>query len=112
MYKIFEELCAKKNVTPYRVGKATGIATSTFSDWKNGHSTPKQDKLKKIANYFGVSVDYLMTGQEPEFSDDSAHLVAQIRNDTELTKALLKYFDLPDAKKKHVIETINLLTEE
>lgn len=114
MYSIFEELCKLNNVTPYKIWKETGISRSTFSDWKNGKSTPKQDKLAKIADYFGVTVDYLMTGKEPEtkeYSSEAAHLVAKIRKDTELSKALLKYFELPDAKKKHVVELINLLSE-
>ena len=74
-----------------------------------------QNKInsKKIADFFHVSVDYLMTGKEPEkdFSVESAHLIAQIRKDTELSDALKKYFGLSDAKKKHVIELINLLSE-
>lgn len=60
MYEIFEILLKEKNVTAYRVAKETGIATATLSDWKNGRSKPKQDKLKKIADYFGVSLDYLV----------------------------------------------------
>ncbi|MPN11830.1 hypothetical protein SDC9_159138 [bioreactor metagenome] len=35
-----------------------------LSEWKKGSYTPKQDKLQKIADYFGVTVDYLMTGKE------------------------------------------------
>ncbi len=66
MYEVFEQLLQKYGVTAYKVGKATGIASSTFTDWKNGRSIPKQDKLLKIANFFGVSSDYLMTGKEPE----------------------------------------------
>lgn len=64
MYEVFELLLNKYGVTPYKVSKETGISTATLSDWKNGRSTPKQDKLKKIADYFGVSLDYLMTGKE------------------------------------------------
>ena len=64
MYEIFERLLKEKGVTAYRVSKETGIGASTFTDWKNGRSTPKQEKLQKIADYFGVTVDYLMTGQE------------------------------------------------
>lgn len=64
MYEIFERLLKEKSVTAYRVSKETGIGASTFSDWKSGRSTPKQEKLQKIADYFGVSVDYLMTGKE------------------------------------------------
>ena len=67
MYEIFVKLLEKYGVTAYKVSKATGIAGSTFTDWKTGRSTPKQDKLQKIADYFGVTVDYLMTGkEEPE----------------------------------------------
>lgn len=64
MYEIFAQLLEKYNMTPYKVSKETGIAQTTLSDWKRGRSTPKQDKLQKIADYFGVTVDYLMTGKE------------------------------------------------
>lgn len=64
MYEIFAQLLEKYNVTPYKVSKETGIAQTTLSDWKRGRSTPKQDKLQKIADYFGVTVDYLMTGRD------------------------------------------------
>lgn len=64
MYEIFVELLQKRKVTAYQVCKATGIASATISDWKNGKSKPKQEKLKKIADYFGVSLDYLTTGRE------------------------------------------------
>ena len=64
MYSIFEELCAKRGVTPYRVCKETGITTATISNWKAGRYIPKSDKMKKIADYFGVTIDYLMSGKE------------------------------------------------
>ena len=64
MYSIFEQLCSEKGVTPYRVCKETGLTTSTISNWKAGRYTPKHDKLKRIADYFGVSVQFLITGKE------------------------------------------------
>ena len=66
MYEIFEKLCKEKGVTPYRVSEATGIKTSALSSWKAGRSTPKFEKMKIIADYFGVPVEYLMTGNMPE----------------------------------------------
>ena len=60
MYEIFERLLKAKGISAYRVSKDTGISTATLSDWKTGKSTPKADKLQKIADYFCVSVDYLM----------------------------------------------------
>ena len=64
MYEIFEQLCEKSGVTPYRVCKESEITTATISNWKAGRYTPKQDKLQKIADYFNVSVEYLMAGEE------------------------------------------------
>lgn len=63
MYEIFEQLLQKYGVTPYKVSKATGISQSSLSDWKMGKITPKTSTLQKIADYFGVSLDYLTTGK-------------------------------------------------
>ena len=60
MYEIFVELLKKHNVTAAQVAKDTGISQSTLSEWKHGNYQPKADKMQKIANYFGVSVSYLI----------------------------------------------------
>lgn len=64
MYEVFEKLLEKYDVSAYKVAKETGVTTATLTSWKQGKYTPKQDKLQKIADYFGVTVDYLMTGEE------------------------------------------------
>lgn len=84
MYEIFEQLLQKYNVTAYKVGKETGIPGSTFSAWKNGISNPKPDKLKKIADYFGVTVDYLMGNENnskpnTELTDDELKRLQVLR---------------------------------
>lgn len=66
MYEIFEQLMKSHGYTAYKVSVETGIAQSTLSDWKKGKSTPKNDKMQKIADLFNVTVDYLMTGKEKE----------------------------------------------
>ena len=64
MYEKFAELLVKNNKTAYAVSKETGIPQSVLSDWKRGRSNPKIDKLYKLANYFGVSIEYFLEGQE------------------------------------------------
>ena len=59
-YHRFEALLERNGTTVYKVAKATGISNSTFTDWKNGRSKPKTDKIKLIADYFGVSLDALL----------------------------------------------------
>jgi len=60
MYKKFAELLEKTGKTPYRVSKDTGISTATLTSWKQGEYTPKVDKLKILADYFGVSLEELL----------------------------------------------------
>lgn len=61
MYEKFAELLDKTNKTAYKVSKDTGISQSVLSDWKSGRSKPKVDKLKILADYFGVSIEYFLS---------------------------------------------------
>ena len=58
----------EKGITAYKVAKETGISTATLSSWKKGRYTPKKEKLQKIADYFGVRLEYL-TGASPYRTD-------------------------------------------
>lgn len=66
MYKKYAELRDNAGVTDYEVGKQTGIATSTLSNWKAGRYTPKIDKLKKIADFFGKPIEYFIEDEKQE----------------------------------------------
>lgn len=48
-----------------KVSKDTGIPLASLCDWQRGRSVPKAEKLLAIARYFGVSVEYIMTGKDP-----------------------------------------------
>ena len=90
MYDIFQKLLDSHGVTAYRVAKETGISTATLTQWKKGLSTPKQDKLQKIADYFGVSLEYIMTGKEKDggekyyLNDETAQAAQEIFENKEL----------------------------
>lgn len=66
MYEYYEALLKKYGVTTYQVAKATGISTASFTGWKQGKWNFKPDKLQKIADYFGVPLSYLLTGEMTE----------------------------------------------
>ena len=66
MYEIFEQLLQKNNLTPYKVAKEAGVTQTALSNWKTGKSTPTTKTLQKIADYFGVTIDYLMNGEEKD----------------------------------------------
>lgn len=59
MYSRYEELLKERGLKTSVVARDTNITNSTFTAWRKGEYTPKIDKLKKIADYFGVSVHWL-----------------------------------------------------
>lgn len=66
MYEKYVILRDEKGVTDYRVAECTGITKSTFTDWKNGRSKPKFDKLLALARYFDVPVEYFAEVEDKE----------------------------------------------
>lgn len=83
MYEIYCKLRNTKRCKDADVAKATGITKSTFSDWKNGRSNPKDEKLRKIADYFDVSLEYL-TGNS--FIEEMGHILQEERIDLGLSQ--------------------------
>lgn len=59
-YSKFEQLCQSKGITSVRVREELGISQSTMASWKSRGLTPKYETVKKLADYFGVTVDYLL----------------------------------------------------
>lgn len=113
MYAIFQQLLDKYHVRVSDVCKATGIRSGTFSDWKAGRYTPKADKMKIIADYFGVSVEYLMTGKDPNMEEgyyinDDARELAQFLFENPEYKVL---FDASRKVKKEDLQIVKELID-
>lgn len=113
MYEIFEQLLQKHGVSTYKVSKETGIAQSVFSSWKTGISTPKQDKMQKIADYFNVSLEYLTTGKEKEggetyyLNDETAEIAQEIFANKDLYHLLNMSKNLSPEQLHSLIELLN-----
>lgn len=92
MYEIFEQLLQKNGISAYRVSKEAGVTQTALSNWKNGRNTPSTQTLQKIADYFGVSIDYLMTGKESDKKEPQLNPKDQkdIENILQNTELLLK----------------------
>ena len=64
-WKNFLQICNDKNTTPTAVVSELGISRGSVTGWKKG-SVPNDGTLLKLADYFGVSVDYLLGNEEKE----------------------------------------------
>lgn len=58
-----EILRKRQNISQGKLEEALGFSNGSINKWKT--SMPKADRLQVLAEYFGVSVDYLLTGSEP-----------------------------------------------
>ncbi len=63
LYNTIWQLCTRRGITGYRLADDLGISKSIFTDLKMGRKKGlSADIAAKIADYFGVSVSYLLTG--------------------------------------------------
>lgn len=110
MYEIYQRLLDEKGLKNADVARATGISNMTLSDWKRGKSVPKSDKMRKIAEYLNVSVDYLMTGKDTEFTLEMAQIDVTLSNMSKRMKEYaLKLNNLPSDKQELVMNLIDTL---
>ncbi|MBR2503294.1 MAG: helix-turn-helix domain-containing protein [Oscillospiraceae bacterium] len=65
---IFLQLCEENDVKPTRVANEIGSSSASVVKWRKG-AIPQGITLQKIADYFGVSVDYLLTGETKKSPD-------------------------------------------
>lgn len=95
MYNKYCEIRDSKGVKDATVAKETGIPKSTFTDWKNGRSEPKKEKLQKIADYFNVPISYFISDVKKSrqldgyyINDETAQIAQEIFENEEI-RALL-----------------------
>ena len=111
-YENFEMLCKRDGIKPSDVSKATGISTATLTSWKQGKYTPKQDKLQLISDYFNVSVDFLMTGKEPDNKERAKIDAALARQNNRIKEYMLKFANLSEEKRNQIMSLIDMLEEK
>lgn len=103
-----KELCVKKGISVNKLEVDLGFGTGYVS--KLDKSTPNSKKLQKIADYFGVSVDYLMTGRENPFSIEMAAIDVELTNmPLEVKEYALKLAKLSQDKQKQIMSLIDML---
>ena len=85
IYARIEELCRKRKINVTALCTACGIPRASLSDYKNGRKkTLSADTLSRIADYFEVSVDFLLGSQTPP-ADEQSLKVALFGGDTAVT---------------------------
>ena len=81
-------LMKQNGITKFKLSKQLSVSPSTVANWLNGESSPNIERVRQIADLFGVSTDYLLTGNESAAppAKEEANAFAQMES------ALLKAF--------------------
>ena len=121
MYEVFLTLLEREGLTVADVSKATGIGQSTLSNWKARRNLLSAKNAQIIADFFGVSVDYLMTGRETPkestsgkvyyFNDETAEAAEEMFEDPELRALMNAARDCPPEVLKSAADLLKRFKE-
>lgn len=87
----FIEQCKKINMKPSQVAIDNQIPVGSITAWKKG-TEPNTKTLIKLADYFGLSTDYLLgrSGKDPDLPDDEKELIQNYRKLSDEGKRIIR----------------------
>lgn len=99
----FTELCIAQNKFPNNVASELGFSSAASTHWKQG-SIPRATALKKIADYFGVTVEYLKG--ETDIKNPAAN------DDNGMEREVVRLFNrIPEESRKEAMNYLRYLAE-
>lgn len=100
-----KNLREKKNMTQEALGKKTGVGTTAVSQWETGNSTPRGQRLYKIAAALDVSIEELMNYRETEYDSFKMDIAEDSMTDYKIATDL-------ELRIEAVEKRLNLLSRE
>lgn len=76
-----KQLVYQKGITISELERRINLSNGQIRKWS--HQTPGIDKVQKVADYFNVSVDYLLGREKPQEDEYEQQLVAMFRKQTD-----------------------------
>lgn len=95
IFYTIKDLCNKNNITIFELERKIKVSRGILYTWKK--SSPSVEKVKKIAEYFNVSIDYLLNHKIEEND------VVKIDNEKD-KQVIIKFLSLSDKHNKIKIE--------
>ena len=113
LYNILSQLCNERGISAYRMCKDIGLQPSIMTDLKMGRrSSMKAETIARVANYFDVSVDYLL-GNTQIKKDDSTEALSSAASLSSSQKQLVELAEsLTDDEIKKVLSYIRFVLSE
>ena len=101
-----KDLCAKNGITVNKLETSLGFGTGYIS--KLDKSTPNTKKIQLISDFFNVSVDYIMTGKENQFTIEMADMDADlIMLEKRIKEYAIKLSKLSEEDREDIMKMID-----
>lgn len=108
--EIIKKLCKDKGISVNKLEEELGFAKGYVS--KLDKSNPNSAKLQLIADFFDVSLDYLMTGKENRLSERNANLDYMLLTDDDSRGILIEYQNLDKDHKEMLKKYLDFLKSD
>lgn len=74
-----EKFCAARGITKADMLRDLDMPSSTTANWKNRNNMPSAETIYKVAQYFGVPMEYIMFGEGNPMDDDIVAAAAKLK---------------------------------
>lgn len=110
-----QELRKQKNLTQEELAEQLFVSRTAISKWESGRGYPNIESLKAIANFFNVTIDELLSGEElltvsEEDNKRKQHLRDIIFSLLDIGALLLVFLPFFGQKENGIIESVSLLS--
>lgn len=110
-----KSICKERKIAISKLEKECGFSNGYIGQLRKG--TVPDDRLRVVAKYLDLSVEYLMTGEEPQmdylYTNENSDLLIEItmklKNDKAFAERMARYMRLSDEGKKYADNSIDLM---
>lgn len=107
-----KELRTKRGYSQYDLAKKLGVSKSTISMMEIGSRQPSKEVMELIADFFNVTLDYLMGKDDVSFyffTPEQSDLLVKLTNDEDLYVLVEKIVNGSDEQKERVKQMLKLM---
>lgn len=108
-----KKIRTEKGLIKREVAEGVGITERTYISYEYGRTEPNMETLSKLADFYGISTDYLLGRPSAKPPDDPVDALIASKDFDEVEEILLKkYLELPHDARMAVIQFMREVTEE
>lgn len=103
--QILKELRKRKGLNQSSLAVMLDVSQQAYQKYEYGTAEPTYDSLSKLADFYGVTTDYLLGRESPDKHPKPLELLSK-QNDMDNAEEILfeKYLELPETTRKELIK--------